>query len=122
SLPTIPIKTGVDKSTPTVVATMIQRCRSENPRIQPYVPSIIRQTKPLLVPCSGSSALRNLAQSMGVIVNEMNMLIKIENATTKPKLEKNRPTRPPMNTIGKKMTNSDSVVATTANAISLVAE
>src|SRR5262245_35438339 len=55
------------------------------------------------------------------MVNEMNMLISTENPTTHPTHDKNRPTCPPMNAIGPKMTTSDNVVATTASAISCVA-
>ena len=58
---------------------------------------------------------------MGVMVNETNQLIRMAKATVAPKLLKNRPTRPPMNTTGRKITSSDSVVADTARAISRVA-
>ncbi len=50
------------------------------------------------------------------------MLASTENPTTMPKLLKKRPTRPDMNASGTKITRSESVVATTARAISLVAE
>ncbi len=59
---------------------------------------------------------------MGVSVNETQRLMKMAKATVAPKLLKNLPTRPPMNTTGMKITNSDKVVAVTARAISLVAE
>ena len=58
---------------------------------------------------------------MGVIVNEMNQLMAMANATVPPKLLKNRPTIPPMKITGMKITSSESVVADTASAISLVA-
>lgn len=58
---------------------------------------------------------------MGVMVNETHRLIKMANATVAPKLLKNSPTRPLMNTTGRKITNSDMVVAITARAISRVA-
>ena len=38
--------------------------------------------KPDLLKWRASSALRNREQSIGVMVNEMNMLIRIEKATT----------------------------------------
>ncbi len=41
-------------------------------------------------------------------------------ATVSPKLEKNRPTIPPMNAIGTKITTSEMLVARTASAISRV--
>ena len=43
-----------------------------------------------------------------------------EKATTNPKLEKNRPTIPPMKATGRKITTSERLVARTASAISLV--
>jgi len=55
------------------------------------------------------------------MVNEMHRLMKMAKATVAPKLLKNRPTRPPMKTTGRKITNSDMVVAITARKISLVA-
>ena len=67
-------------------------------------------------------SFRNREQSIGVSVNETNQLIRIEKATVAPKLLKNRPMRPPMNTTGMKITSSDRVVADTASAISLVAD
>ena len=57
---------------------------------------------------------------MGVSVNETHQLMKIANATVAPKLLKNLPIRPPMNTTGRKITKSDIVVAVTARAISRV--
>ena len=45
--------------------------------------------------------------------------IRIATAVVTPKLKKNRPTRPLMNAIGRKMTTSENVVASTARAISL---
>ena len=59
---------------------------------------------------------------MGVMVNDTHQLMKIANATVPPKLLKNLPIRPPMNTTGRKITNSDRVVAVTARAISRVPE
>ncbi len=57
---------------------------------------------------------------MGVKVNDTNRLIMMAKATVMPKLEKNRPTIPPMNATGRKITTSDRLVASTASAISLV--
>ena len=83
SLPTMRIREGVEASTPTVTSTTSQRCRSENRRQSMEKPSTARQTKPdLLEWAAASSALRNREQSMGVIVNETNMLIRIETDTT----------------------------------------
>ena len=65
---------------------------------------------------------KNCEQSMGVRVKDTQRLMKMAKATVAPKLLKNFPTRPPMNTTGRKMTKSDMVVAITARAISLVAE
>jgi hypothetical protein len=59
---------------------------------------------------------------MGVIVNETNMLMRIAKPTVKPNELKNRPMRPCMKATGIKITSSDTVVATTAEAISEVAE
>ena len=56
------------------------------------------------------------------MVKDTNQLIAIAKATVAPKLLKNRPIRPPMNTIGMKITSSESVVADTASAISRVAD
>ena len=44
---------------------------------------------------------------------------RIAKLTVSPKLRQNRPTRPPMNATGKKITTRDSVVATTGRTISL---
>ena len=67
-------------------------------------------------PASPGSSLRNRLQSIGVSVNETNRLIATANATVSPKLEKNRPTIPPMNAIGRKMTISERLVASTAQS------
>ncbi len=64
--------------------------------------------------------LRKREQSIGVSVNETHQLMKMAKATVPPKLLKNLPIRPPMNTTGRKITNSDIVVAVTARAISRV--
>ena len=64
--------------------------------------------------------MRNRLQSIGVRVNETNRLITTAKATVSPKLEKKRPTIPPMKAIGRKMTISDRLVASTASAISRV--
>src|SRR5690349_22984300 len=112
---------GVLKSNSTLVTTITQRCLSDQPSIQRYERSIARQMRPPLLEWP-SSSLRNREQSIGVIVNEMHMLISTAKPTTKPKLLKNRPTRPDMNATGMKITSSDSVVATTAKPISRVAE
>lgn len=61
------------------------------------------------------------AQSIGVSVKLTAMLSSTVNPTTNPKLLKKRPTCPDMNAIGAKITASDSVVASTASAISFVA-
>ena len=53
-------------------------------------------------------------------MNETKRLITTAKATVRPKLEKNRPTIPPMKAIGTKMTTSDRLVASTARAISRV--
>src|SRR5690349_3272550 len=104
------------------VTTITQRCLSDQPRIQRYEPSITRVTKPdLLLLWPPFSSTKNREQSIGVSVNETNMLIKIEKPTTNPKLLKKRPTCPCMKATGTKMTSSDMVVATTAVAISEVA-
>jgi len=58
---------------------------------------------------------------MGVSVKLTSIDIRMATAVVTPKLKKNRPTRPLMNAIGRKMTTSESVVATTASAISFVA-
>jgi hypothetical protein len=50
----------------------------------------------LACPASPGSSFRNRLQSIGVRVNETNRLIAMANATVSPKLEKNRPTIPPM--------------------------
>ncbi len=71
-------------------------------------------------PASDASSLRNRLQSIGVSVNETNRLIATAKATVRPKLEKNRPTMPPMKAIGRKMTISERLVARTARAISFV--
>ena len=72
------------------------------------------------VPPSAGSSLRNRLQSMGVRVNETKRLIATAKATVRPKLEKNRPTMPPMKAMGRKITISDRLVARTASAISRV--
>src|SRR3954453_24017463 len=68
-----------------------------------------------------SDSLRNREQSIGVSVKLTIMLIRMATAVVTPKLKKNRPTRPLMNAIGRKMTTSENVVARTARAISFVA-
>ncbi len=57
---------------------------------------------------------------MGVSVNETNRLIATAKATVTPKLEKNRPTIPPMKAIGRKITIKERLVANTGKAISRV--
>ena len=53
-------------------------------------------------------------------MNETKRLIITAKATVSPKLEKKRPTMPPMKAIGKKITTSERLVASTARAISRV--
>ena len=71
-------------------------------------------------PAGAASSFKNRLQSIGVSVNETNRLIITAKATVSPKLEKNRPTIPPMNAMGTKMTTSEMLVARTASAISRV--
>src|SRR3954452_24456718 len=76
-----------------------------------------------LAPCSRAcfDSLRKREQSIGVSVKLTAIEQRIETAHVTPNEKKNLPTRPDMNAIGKKITTSDSVVATTASVISLVA-
>src|SRR3954469_11879677 len=54
---------------------------------------------------------------MGVRVNDTNRLIATAKATVSPKLEKNRPTIPPMKAIGRKMTITDRLVDSTRGPV-----
>src|SRR5207244_8529394 len=63
----------------------------------------------------------SMEQSAGVSVKDTNMENKIAAADTTPKLNRYCPIVPVMNTTGRKITTSESVVAITARPISLVA-
>ncbi|MCY0991648.1 hypothetical protein OV203_31185 [Nannocystis sp. ILAH1] len=58
--------------------------------------------------------------SIGVSVSDTNSDTPIENAVVMPNERQNRPMRPSMNAVGRKMTISDRVVANTARVISRV--
>ena len=71
-------------------------------------------------PCE-SLFFSHIEQSVGVSVKETSIEIRMAAAEVIPKLKKYRPTWPVMNATGRKITQSDSVVAITARPISSVA-